>query len=191
MQSFEEFYNTSIIPSLINKFNYKNYYQVPKIVKIKLVFTVNDTKSLHNETVLVSLQALQILGGYNSYPTILQDFNSSYSKDKITVCENTLEGNILYNFLTRFITLDLPSLKFFQGFSFGSSQEGGSYRFTINDPLAFFDLGEEYEKFNSLKNLDIIFFTTCNSLEECKAFFNLLQIPIITKNDTTKNELIR
>ena len=40
MERFDELYNNVIISGLINKFNYKNYYQIPKIFKIKLIFKV-------------------------------------------------------------------------------------------------------------------------------------------------------
>jgi large subunit ribosomal protein L5 len=190
MQRFNEFYNNIVVPSLINKFNYKNYYQIPKILKIKLVFSVNADKPLHNQNVLVSLQALKLIC-YGSSPSIVKDSSTnSYSKKNYTNCETELKGLALHNFLNRLITIDLPSLKFFKGFSFSSKQEIGSYCLSIYEPIAFSDLGEEYLKFSSLEKLDIIFFTNCTSLLECKTLFAFLQIPLFYKNDTNKDKSI-
>ena len=190
MERFGELYNNVIISGLINKFNYKNYYQIPKIFKIKLIFKVGMNKPLYNKRVLSSLQALKLICD-GSTPFLVKDLSTkSYTKKNFVLCVTELKGSVLYNFLNRFISIDLPSLKFFKGFSFGFKQDIGAYCFTIHEPTSFFDLGEEYEKFNSLGTLDIIFFTNCTSLLECKTLLSFLQIPLFIKNDTNKNEFI-
>ena len=191
MERFCELYNNVIISGLINKFNYKNYYQIPKIFKIKLIFKVNINKPFFNKRVLSSLQALKIICDGSSPFLIKDQSTKSYTKKDFVLCVTELKGDILYNFLNRLVSIDLPSLKFFKGFSFGFKQDIGAYCFTIHEPTTFFDLGEEYEKFNSLDKLDIIFFTNCTSLLECKTLFSFLQIPLFIKNDTNKNEFIR
>jgi large subunit ribosomal protein L5 len=70
-------------------------------------------------------------------------------------CKVSLSKTNIINFIDKFITLVLPKIRSFQGFSPLIFDGSGNFSYTLKDILMFNELDSEYDKFYKLNPLNI------------------------------------
>jgi large subunit ribosomal protein L5 len=165
MANLKIYYKNYIIPKLINKFNYKNIHQIPKIVKI----TLNMGLGLNGQNKIFLKKAIEELKIISCQcPTI------SYSKKSISNFKIrkkmilgifvTLRNNKMYSFLEKLIKLALPRIRNFQGLNIKSFDKFGNYNLGLEDQLIFPDI--DYNLVDIKRGLNVSISTSSNILEE-------------------------
>nr|YP_010337577.1 ribosomal protein L5 [Dixoniella grisea]UNJ17162.1 ribosomal protein L5 [Dixoniella grisea] len=174
--NLKQVYKDSVVPELTNKFNYKNYHQVPKIQKITLNRGLGEAaqnlKSLENSV-------LEITNITGQKPLITKSKNAIAGFKLregmpigVTV---TLRNDKMYSFLEKLINLSLPRIRDFKGLGVQGFDGSGNFNMGIKEQLIFPEI--KYEEVDKLRGLDIAIVTTAKTDLEGFALLKALKMP--------------
>jgi large subunit ribosomal protein L5 len=169
-------YKNEVIPAMINKFNYKNVMQVPKLEKIVINMACGD--AVGNAKVLESAIAdLTAIAGQKPVITRARKSLAAWKlrKGMAIGCKVTLRGNRMYEFLDKFMNIALPRVRDFRGVSSKSFDGRGNYAIGVKEQLIFPEI--DYDKIDKIRGMDIIITTTAHSDEEARQFLSFLGMP--------------
>ena len=176
MNRLEEKYRNEVVPSLIEKHNYKTIMLVPKIDKIVVNMGVGD--ALADQKYLdAAVKDLEAIAGQKPVITTAKKSIAGFKLregNKIG-CKVTLRGDNMYNFLNKLITIALPRVRDFRGISKNSFDGRGNYTLGIKEQLVFPEV--EYDQVIKVRGLDIVIVTTANTNEEALALLTEFGLP--------------
>lgn len=173
----EEFKN-NIKKKLIDKFRYKNQYQVPKITKIVLNMGVGEAKE--DEKILNKAQEeLSLIAGQKA---IIRKARRAISVFKIREgmkigVSVTLRNKVMYEFLDRLINITLPQLRDFRGLDPKSFDGNGNVSLGIKEQIIFPEIN--YDKVDKIRGLDITICTSTNHDKEALELLKAFNMPFV------------
>jgi large subunit ribosomal protein L5 len=183
MQIFKYFYNNVIKFDLVNKFYYKNYLQIPKIIKLILNF---NCKNLNFKKLISSLIALELISMKKGLILTSKkvDLSLKLRKGSPVGCKIVLKKIDMNLFFFRLISDILPNIKLFEGFFIKNFNQhnSSSFLFIINKTLFIYELEKYYFFFKDLPNLEINIITNTSSLYELIYLLNSYKFPLIFFN---------
>ena len=102
-------YNTEIVPSLKEKYNYKNVMEVPKLEKIVVNIGCGDATS-NSKLLEAAMKDLEIITGQKPVATKAKKSIAGFKlrEGQAIGCKVTLRGENMYNFLDKLISITLP-----------------------------------------------------------------------------------
>ena len=162
---FREKYENSIRPSLLEMFDYKNIFAVPRIDKIVINMgigeAVKDSKKVEN-----ALRDLTYISGQKPIVTRAKKANATFKlrANMAIGCKVTLRSERMYEFIDRLITIALPRVREFRGLNSKSFDGKGNFAFGIKEQIVFPEI--EYDKVDEIRGMDIIVSTTAKSDKE-------------------------
>ncbi len=165
MNRLKEKYNKEIIPSLMEKYNYKSVMEVPKIDKIVVNIGVGDAS--HNSKMLEgALRDLEAITGQKPVSTKAKKAIAGFKlrEGQAIGCKVTLRGKNMYNFLDKLISITLPRVRDFRGISSKAFDGRGNYTLGLTEQLIFSEI--EYDNVVKVRGMDIVFVTTAKTNEE-------------------------
>lgn len=169
-------YKSEVVGALMQKFNYKNVMQVPKLEKIVINMAVGD--AVGNAKILDSAIAdLTTIAGQKPVITRARKSLAAWKlrKGMPIGCKVTLRGQRMFDFLDKFMNVALPRVRDFRGVSRNSFDGRGNYAIGVKEQLIFPEI--EYDKIDKIRGMDIIVVTTAKSDEEARQFLALLGMP--------------
>ena len=169
-------YLKEVIPAMIKEFSYKNVMEIPKIKKV--VLNVGLGEAIQNIKLLDAAQKeLSIITGQKAVVTKAKKSIASFKlkKGMPIGCKVTLRGNIMYEFLDRFINLSLPRIRDFKGVSGKSFDGRGNYSLGLKEQFIFPEI--DYDKVEMVHGLDIIICTNAKTDKEGRAVLRYLGMP--------------
>ncbi|MBO8126512.1 MAG: 50S ribosomal protein L5 [Firmicutes bacterium] len=172
----KEQYEKEIKPALMEKFNYKNPMEVPKVAKIVINMGIGEAKD--DPKALES--ALKDLAAITGQKPIVTKAKKSVAAFKIREGMNvgakvTLRGERMYYFLEKLINLALPRIRDFRGVSDKSFDGRGNYSLGIKEQLIFPEIG--YDDVDQVRGMDIVIVTTAKTDEEARELLRLMGMP--------------
>lgn len=176
MNRLKEKYLNEVVPSLMNKYNYKSKMEVPKLEKIVINIGVGDATS--NSKLLDA--AVADLAKLSGQKPVITKAKKSIAGFKVREgqpigCKVTLRGENMYNFMDKLISISLPRVRDFRGVSPKAFDGRGNYTMGIKEQLIFSEI--DYDDVVKVRGMDIIFVTTANTNEESFDLLNGLGIP--------------
>ena len=169
-------YNEEIVPALMERFDYTNQMQVPRLVKISVNMGIGEGTT-NPKSVDTAAKDLAIITGQR--PVIIKAKRSVAGfklRAGMTVgCKVTLRGDRMYEFLDRLLSIALPRVRDFRGLSRGSFDGRGNYSLGLVEQLIFPEI--DYDKVDKLRGMDITVVTTAYSDEESEALLEELGFP--------------
>jgi len=171
-----ESYKTSIVPALVEKFNYESVMQAPKVEKIVINMGVGEAKD--NKKFLESAIAdLTIIAGQKPITTKAKKSVSNFKlREGMPIgCKVTLRGERMYDFLDKLVNISLPRVRDFRGVSKTSFDGRGNYALGVKEQLMFPEI--EYDKVDRIRGMDIVITTTANTDEEARELLTLMGMP--------------
>ena len=176
MNRLKEKYVKEIVPSLMNKYNYKSIMEVPKLDKVIINMGVGDGAS--NAKLLDA--AVSDLAKISGQKPVVTKAKKSIAGFKIREgqkigCKVTLRGENMYNFVDKLISISLPQVRDFRGVSPKSFDGRGNYTLGIKEQLIFSEIN--YDEVVKVRGMDIVFVTTAKTNEEAYDLLNELGIP--------------
>jgi large subunit ribosomal protein L5 len=90
-------------------------------------------------------------------------------------CKVTLRKNKMYEFLDRLITVAIPRIRDFRGFSRKSFDGRGNYTLGIKEQIIFPEI--DYEKIDSIRGLDISITTSAKNDDEARLLLEEFNFP--------------
>jgi large subunit ribosomal protein L5 len=178
----EEFKN-NIKPKLLEKYQYKNIHQIPKITKVVINMGVGDAKD--DAKVLDKAQdELSLIAGQKAIKTKAKKAIAGFKIREgmglgVAV---TLRNKIMYEFLDRLINIAIPRIRDFRGLNPKSFDGNGNYTLGVKEQIIFPEIN--YDKIDKVRGLDITICTTAKNDSEALEllkYFNM-PFPALEKN---------
>ncbi|GIL20361.1 MAG: 50S ribosomal protein L5 [Candidatus Jettenia caeni] len=170
-------YQEEVVPQLINKFQYKNRFSVPKIQKI--VINMGLGKAVDNKKIIEeAVKHLSLITGQKPLITKAKKAISGFKlrEDQPIGCKVTLRGKMMFEFLDRLISIVLPRIKDFRGLPSKSFDGRGNYTLGLTELNVFPEINIDTIEF--VQGMDVTLVITGNSNEQSYELLKLLGMPL-------------
>ncbi|MBS7528218.1 50S ribosomal protein L5 [Fusibacter paucivorans] len=176
MARFKDKYKNEAAKALMDKFQYKNVMQIPKIDKIVINMGLGDAKD-NPKALKVAVDELAIIAGQQP---VITKAKKSVANFKVRAGMNvgakvTLRGDKMYEFMDRFITIALPRVRDFRGVNANAFDGRGNYTLGVKEQLIFPEIN--IDKVEIVRGMDITFVTTAKTDEEARELLKLMGMP--------------
>lgn len=177
MAELKEKFRQTIIPQLQEKFKYKSVMEVPRISKITLNMglgeAVTDKKVIAN-----AVADMTKIAGQKPVVTVARKSIAGFKiRDGWPIgCKVTLRKDQMYYFLQRLISIAIPRIRDFRGFSAKAFDGRGNYSLGIREQIVFPEI--DYDKIDALRGLDITITTSAKTDKEACALLLALGFPL-------------
>lgn len=179
--NLKEQYNTQVIKSLVEQFNYTSVMQAPKVDKIVVNMGVGE--AINNSRFLDDAVAeLTLITGQKPIITKAKKSIANFKlRDGMPIgTKVTLRGDKMYDFLEKLIKVALPRVRDFRGVSSSAFDGRGNYTFGIREQLIFPEI--DFDKVNKVRGMDITIVTTAQTDQEGHALLKELGMPFQKEN---------
>ena len=169
-------YNDELKAKLQEELSIKNVMEIPRITKITLNMGVGaaatDKKLLDGAVV-----DMQLIAGQKPVITLARKSIAGFKiRDGWPIgCKVTLRGDQMYEFLDRLISIAIPRIRDFRGFSSKSFDGRGNYSMGLKEQIVFPEI--DFDKIDRIRGLDITITTTARSDDEGRALMRAFGFP--------------
>ena len=176
MSRLKEKYQKEVVPALMERHDYRNIMEVPRLIKV--VLNIGLGEAIQNAKALESAEAeLSAISG--QHPVITRSRKSIAAFRLRTGMpigmKVTLRGERMFDFLDRLINAVLPRMREFSGVSPTAFDGRGNYTLGFKEQIAFPEI--DYDKIEKLRGLEIAIVTTAITDEEGRHLLELLGMP--------------
>jgi len=173
---FKEKYQSDVKKALMEKFQYSNVMEIPKIEKIVVNMGLGSAKD-NNKIIQSAVEELKIITGQ---APIVTKAKKSVANFKLRAgmaigAKVTLRGNQMYEFLDRLVSIALPRVRDFRGVNPNAFDGRGNYTLGVKEQLIFPEIN--YDKVDAIRGMDITFVTTAKTDEEARELLKLMGMP--------------
>ena len=161
----KRYYSEHVVQNLMKTFNYKNIMEVPKLDKISVNIGVG--RATQNPKLMDSaIKDLTTVSGQKAVVSRAKKAISNFKlrKGNPIGCRVTLRGNNMYDFFDKLITIAIPRIRDFRGFSDKSFDGRGNFNLGIKEQIIFPEI--KYDDVETMMGMDIAIVTTANSDKE-------------------------
>ena len=176
MTKLRDKYLKEATAALMEKHNYKNTMQVPRLEKIVLNIGVGE--AIDNAKALEAAEAdLTAISGQHPITTRSRKSIAAFHlRAGMPVgLKVTLRGQRMYEFFERLTRIALARLREFQGVSLDSFDGRGNYSLGIKEQTIFPEI--DYSKIDKLRGMEVSIVTTARNDEEGKQLLEQLGMP--------------
>lgn len=178
----KEKYKKEIVPKLQKEHGYKNNMAVPKIVKV--VVNVGLGKILKNnadDLERISEDFAKITGQKGVITKARKAISGFKIRQGMSVgIKTTLRGNNMYDFLDKLISVSLPQIRDFRGFSKKSFDGKGNLSIGIREHIVFPEA--QKDNIRSIFGLEIVVVTNAKTDEKAYNLLTKMGFPIFENN---------
>ena len=176
MSTLKDYYNSTVAPAMMKKFNYENVMQIPKLDKVVVNVAAGEAKE--NAKVIDAI--MTDLAAITGQKPVVCRAKKSVANFKLREgmpigVKVTLRGEKMYEFVYKLFNVSFPLLRDFRGINGNSFDGKGNYSTGIKEQLIFPEI--EYDKIDKVRGMDINFITTAQTDEEAKELLSLLGAP--------------
>jgi len=176
MARLYEVYKQEITPKLMDKFQYKNVMQVPKIEKV--IINIGVGEAIQNPKALdAAVNDLSLISGQKPIITKAKKSIAGFKlREGMSIgCKVTLRGERMYLFLDKLINIVLPRVRDFRGVSPQAFDGRGNYSLGIKEQTIFPEI--EYDKIDKVRGMEVIIVTTAKTDEEARELLKSMGMP--------------
>ena len=172
----KEKYRADVVPALMERFEYANPHQVPRLEKIVVNMGVGaatqDAKLLEH-----AVRDLTIITGQKPATTRAKKSIASFKlREGMAIgAKVTLRGDRMWEFFDRLLSTALPRIRDFRGVSNKAFDGRGNYSLGVTEQLIFPEI--DYDKIDKIRGMDITFVTSADTDEECHALLGEFGFP--------------
>ena len=176
---FKNYYSKSVVPSLMKEFGYSSIMQVGRLEKIVLNIGLGSKAVADKKLVDKALEDMTAIAGQKAMVTKTRKSIAGFKiRDGWPIgVKVTLRGENMYNFLERLITVSLPRVRDFRGYSAKSFDGRGNLSIGIPEYIAFPEI--DYENVSQMLGMDIVIVTSSGTDKEAHKLLKLLHFPFI------------
>ena len=156
--------------------NYKSSMEIPYIKKVTINVglgnAVKDKKVIEQ-----AVNDIERISGQKPIVTKAKKSIAAFSlREGMPIgCKVTLRKDRMYEFLDRLITIAIPRIRDFRGFSRKAFDGRGNYTLGIKEQIIFPEI--DYEKIDSIRGLDISISTSAKNDEEARLLLEEFNFP--------------
>jgi large subunit ribosomal protein L5 len=176
MARLQDDYRDSVVRRLMERFEYRNPMQVPRITKVTLNMgvgeAVGDKKILDH-----AVDDLTRIAGQKPIITKARKSIAGFNirQGWPIGCKVTLRRERMYEFLDRLINIAIPRIRDFRGVSARAFDGRGNYSMGVSEQIIFPEI--DYDKIDALRGLDIAISTSASTDEEARALLEEFSFP--------------
>ena len=169
-------YNDELKAQLQEQLGVKNVMEIPRITKITLNMGVGaaatDKKLLEG-----AVADMQLIAGQKPVVTLARKSIAGFKiRDGWPIgCKVTLRGDQMYEFLDRLISIAIPRIRDFRGFSSKSFDGRGNYSMGLKEQIMFPEI--DFDKIDRIRGMDITITTTARTDDEGRALMRAFGFP--------------
>ena len=169
-------YQETIVPKLMDQFQYSNIHQVPKLMKVTINRGLGEAAQ-NAKSLEASLNEIATITGQKPVVTRAKKAIAGFKiRQGMPVgLMVTLRGERMYSFLDRLVNLALPRIRDFRGISPKSFDGRGNYTLGVREQLIFPEV--EYDSVDQIRGMDISIITTAKTDEEGRALLKEIGMP--------------
>ena len=176
MARLHEHYRGTMVGELRERFDYSSVMQVPKLRKITLNMGVGEGAS-DRKAIESAVADLTLISGQKP---VVTHARKSVAGFKIREgwpigCKVTLRGVRMYEFLDRLISVVIPRVRDFRGFSLRAFDGRGNYSLGIREQITFPEI--DFDRVDKIRGLDVTLTTSARTDEEGRALLDAFKFP--------------
>ena len=176
MARLHEHYRGTVVGELRERFDYSSVMQVPKLRKITLNMGVGEGAS-DRKAIESAVADLALISGQKP---VVTHARKSVAAFKIREgwpigCKVTLRGVRMYEFLDRLISVVIPRVRDFRGFSLRAFDGRGNYSLGIREQITFPEI--DFDRVDKIRGLDVTLTTSARTDEEGRALLDAFKFP--------------
>jgi len=176
MSRLKQRYQEEVVPALMERFQYKNVMQVPRLEKISVNIGLGE--ALQNAKALEA--ASQDIATITGQKPLIRRARKSIASFKLREgnpigASVTLRGERMWSFLDRLVNVALPRRRDFQGVSPDSFDGRGNYSLGLREQLVFPEI--DYDTVDKVRGMGITIVTTAKTDDEGRELLRLLGMP--------------
>jgi large subunit ribosomal protein L5 len=176
MARFKDKYLNDVTKAMMEKFQYSNVMEIPKIEKVVVNMGLGDSKENPKEIQVAVAELAKITGQQPVVTKAKKSVANFKVREGMPVgAKLTLRGEIMYEFLDRLISIALPRVRDFKGVNPNAFDGRGNYTLGVKEQLIFPEI--EYDKIDKVRGMDITFVTTAKTDEEARELLTLMGMP--------------
>ncbi|MBI3195393.1 MAG: 50S ribosomal protein L5 [Ignavibacteriae bacterium] len=182
-----ELYTNSVVSDLMKRFNYKSVMQVPHLQKIcvnvGVGYGTQDAKVV--DTVA---KDLELIIGQKVVTTKAKKAISNFKlREGIPIgIRVTLRRQRMFEFLDRFISVAVPRLRDFRGFSDKSFDGRGNYTVGVKEHIIFPEI--DIDKVTRMFGMDITFVTSAKTDQEAYEMLKAIGMPFVKREEPVEQQ---
>jgi len=171
-----EHYDSNVRQSLVEKFQYRNGMQVPRLEKIVINMGVGEA-SQDRKKIDAPVKEMTQISGQKPIITRARKSIASFKlrEEMIVGCKVTLRGERMYEFLDRFINIALPRVRDFRGVNPKSFDGRGNFAIGVKEQIIFPEIN--YDQIEKIRGMDIIICTTAKTSDEARELLRQFNMP--------------
>ena len=176
MPRLKDTYKAELVPAMMQKFEYKNVNQVPKLEKVVINMGLGEAKD--NPKALDSaVEDLTVIAGQKPVVTYAKKSVANFKlREGMKIgAKVTLRGDRMYEFIDKLISIAIPRVRDFRGVNPNAFDGRGNYALGIKEQLIFPEI--EYDKIDKVRGMDVIFVTTAKTDEEARELLKQFNMP--------------
>lgn len=169
-------YLEKIKDELAKEFGYTSVMQIPKIKKI--VVSMGVGRALSNRKLLdAAVTDLETITGQKAVKTKARKSIANFKvREGAEIgAMVTLRGDIMYEFLDRFVNVALPRVKDFRGINPNGFDGHGNYSVGVTEQIIFPEI--DFDKIEEISGLNVSMVTSAKTDEEAKALLTKFGMP--------------
>ena len=176
MSTLKDYYNSTVAPAMMKKFNYENVMQIPKLDKVVVNVAAGEAKE--NAKVIDAI--MTDLAAITGQKPVVCRAKKSVANFKLREgmpigVKVTLRGEKMYEFVYKLFNVSFPRVRDFRGINGNSFDGRGNYAFGLKEQIIFPEI--EYDKIDAVRGLNISITTTAKTDEEAKALLAGFRFP--------------
>lgn len=178
-----EHYKKIVMPALMKRFEYKSPMEVPRLEKISVNVGVGKKSTQDPKIIDTVMKDVEIIVGQKVVITRAKQAISNFKlRAGVPIgLRVTLRRNRMYEFLDRFISIAVPRIRDFRGFSDKSFDGHGNYTTGIKEQIIFPEI--DVDKVTQIFGMDITFVTTAKTDEEAYELLKGLGLPFVKRQE--------
>ncbi|MDD4320699.1 MAG: 50S ribosomal protein L5 [Acidaminococcaceae bacterium] len=172
----QEKYLSEAVKGMMDKFNYKNVNELPKVEKVVINIGCGDAVT-NSKAIDSAVADLTVITGQKPVVTKAKKSIAAFKlREGMPIgTKVTLRGERMYHFLDKLMNIALPRVRDFRGVNPKSFDGRGNYSMGMKEQLIFPEI--DYDKVEKVRGMDIIIVTTAKTDEEARELLKLLGMP--------------
>lgn len=177
MARLQDFYKETVLPQLMEQFQYGSIMQAPKIEKITLNIGLGEAVG-DKKVVERAMADMEAISGQKAVVCVARKSIAGFKiRDGWPIgCKVTLRRERMYEFLDRLISITIPRIRDFRGFSSKAFDGRGNYSLGVREQIIFPEI--DYDKIDALRGMDITITTSAKTDEEGRALLRAFNFPM-------------
>ncbi len=172
----KEHYQVEIVPAMMERFQYTNVMQVPRLKKVSINIGLGE--ALQNPKAIEA--AVGDLTTITGQKPVVRRARKSIAVYKLREgnpigVSVVLRGQYMWNFLDRLINIAMPRQRDFQGVSPDAFDGHGNYSLGLQEQLVFPEI--DYDTVDKIRGMGITIVTSADSDDEGRELLRLLGVP--------------